>query len=114
MRHKDVEYVKLVDIEEFLKSGGESEEEENLDELALKANHLHKLIEAKKQREIQAKKREEERRLEAKRNEERLSLVRPGEGFIDWKGIVEAKRRKQRLQEEIDNEGKPNPFVIDR
>lgn len=76
-----------------------------MEEIVIKASHLQKLIEAKKQRELQAKRREEERKLEAKRLEERMSMVRPGEGFIDWKGIVEAKRRKKRQQQELENEG---------
>lgn len=91
-KRKEIEFVKVVDIGELLNV--EESEEEDLDELALKANHLHKLIAAKKEREFRIKKREEERKLEQKRIEERLSMVRPGEGIIDWKSIVEAKRRK--------------------
>lgn len=41
-------------------------------------------------------------------------MVRPGEGIIDWKRIVEAKRKKQKAQEELDNDGKPDVFKVDK
>ena len=41
-------------------------------------------------------------------------LVRPGEGIINWRSIVEAKRRKKKELEELANEGKPDPFNLDR
>ena len=41
-------------------------------------------------------------------------MVRPGEGIINWNSIVEAKRRKKREQKEQENEGKPNPYRLDK
>jgi len=41
-------------------------------------------------------------------------LVRPGEGIIDWKSIVEVKRKKKRELEEMQREGKPDPYNLDR
>ena len=73
-----------------------------------------KLIEAKQERMMQIKRREEEKRAEEKRLKDLALLVRPGDGMINWKQIVEAKRRKKREQEELQNEGKPNPFRLDR
>jgi len=43
-----------------------------------------------------------------------LARARPGEGLIDWDAIVEAKRRKKKEREELENEGKPDPFNLDR
>ena len=62
------------------------------DELALKASRLRKLIEAKQERERNNKRREEERKAEEKRLADQAMVVRPGEGIINWKQIVEAKR----------------------
>ena len=41
-------------------------------------------------------------------------MVRPGDGIIDWKTIVEIKRRKKRQLEELEKDGKPDPFNLDR
>ena len=43
-----------------------------------------------------------------------LARARPGEGFVNWDGIVEAKRRRAKEAEERAKEGKPDPFNLDR
>ena len=64
------------------------------DEHALKASRLRKFIEAKQERERTNKRREIERRAEEKRLANEAMMVKPGEGIINWRAIVEAKRRK--------------------
>ena len=41
-------------------------------------------------------------------------MVKPGEGMINWKAIVEVKRRRQREREEREREGLPNPQKLQR
>ena len=41
-------------------------------------------------------------------------MGRPGEGHINWRGIVEAKRKKQKAQDELDNDGRPDIYNLDR
>lgn len=83
-------------------------------EFEQKASRLRMLIEAKQERERTIKRKEEERKVEEKRMQDQAMMVRAGEGIIDWKSIVEAKRKKQKAQEEQDNEGKPDIFNLDR
>ena len=51
--------------------------------------------------------------MEEKRCLEMAMMVRPGEGIIDWKAIVEGKRRKKREKEELERSNKPNPYKLD-
>ena len=83
------------------------------DEIAIKTNRLHKIIEAKQERRKQQIAIEAARKAEEKRVKDLSLLVRPGEGKVNWKSIVEVKRRKQRQLEELEREGKPDPFHLD-
>lgn len=81
--------------------------------VALKSNHLRRLIEAKQERQRQIKRKEEEKKTDEKRLAD-LARARPGEGFVNWDGIVEAKRRKKKEREERERDGKPDPYNLDR
>ena len=74
---------------------------------------MRRLIEAKQERARQIKRKEEEKKAEEKRLAD-LARARPGEGFVNWDGIVEAKRRRAKEAEERSKEGKPDPFNLDR
>ena len=52
--------------------------------------------------------REESRRAEEKRVNDMAMMVRPGEGIINWKAIVEVKRKRQKEREEQEKQGKPD------
>ena len=97
------------------KNDGENANKPNeKDEMALKANRLRKLIEAKQERERNIKRREEERKAEEKRLADQALMVRPGEGIINWKQIVESKRKKQKAQEQLERHGKPDVYNLAR
>ena len=81
--------------------------------VAVKSNHLRRLIEAKQERQRQFKRKEEEKKVDEKRLAD-LARARPGEGFVNWDGIVSAKRRKKKEREERERESKPDPYNLDR
>ena len=70
------------------------EEANSEDEFEQKTHRLRKLIERKQQQRKQKLAKENFRKAEEKRVAQLALLVRPGEGLVDWKTIVEVKRRK--------------------